>query len=128
VTKIKQVNSDTTVVWWGGINASVADNVSTPFIQYVALTDSSGTVITASNAFPVRLPTPSTNYRAIGSLTGNVKGSAGVLWSVSCTNLNASTRYLHIFDSTGAPSGSPLEVTQQPPQRGSLNSHGLSVN
>ena len=110
MTKIKQVNSDSVVVWWGGINASVADNISTPFVQYVALTDSTGTVITTSNPASVALPNPASSYRAIASLAGNVKASAGVLFSVACTNLNASTRYLQIFNSASAPSGSPLET------------------
>ena len=50
-----------------------------------------------------------TNYRQIGTLPGNAKASAGVLFSLSCTNLNAATRYLQIFNSAGAPSGTPLE-------------------
>ena len=52
---------------------------------------------------------PTTNYRQIGTLPGNAKASAGVLFSLSCTNLNAATRYLQIFNSAGAPSGTPLE-------------------
>jgi len=49
------------------------------------------------------------NSRFIGTLPGNVRATGGRLWAISCTNLNASTRYVQLFDSNGAPSGAPLE-------------------
>lgn len=110
MTLIKQTNSDGTVVWWGGLNASSANSSSTPFSQFVALVDSTNTQYGSANPFPVSLPAPTTSYRAIGSLAGNVKSSAGVLWSVACTNLNAATRYLQIFNNASTPSGTPLET------------------
>jgi len=48
-------------------------------------------------------------YRSLAASAGaNVKGSAGTLLSLSCSNLNSSVRYLQIFNSTGSPTGTPL--------------------
>lgn len=60
---------------------------------------------------PISITPPqySTQYRQVGSLPGNVKAAAGTLWNVAVTNLNSSTRYLQIFNSTSVPTGTPLE-------------------
>ena len=58
---------------------------------------------------PKPIGSGATTYRVLGTLPGNAKASPGSVLSVSCTNLNAATRYLQIFNSTGAPSGTPLE-------------------
>ncbi|BAY23703.1 hypothetical protein NIES2100_34950 [Calothrix sp. NIES-2100] len=48
-------------------------------------------------------------YSAIGTSAGaNIKNSAGTLYNITCTNLNGSIRYLQLFDSTSAPSGTPI--------------------
>jgi hypothetical protein len=49
------------------------------------------------------------SYSSIGAnATANIKNTAGVVYSLTCTNLNASTRYLLLFDSTGSTAGSPV--------------------
>lgn len=44
----------------------------------------------------------------LGTLPGNIKGAAGNLYSIVVSNANAATRYACLFNSTGAPSGTPL--------------------
>lgn len=45
----------------------------------------------------------------IGTSAGaNLKTSAGNVYSFSCTNLNALTRYFQLFDTAGSPSGTPV--------------------
>jgi hypothetical protein len=48
-------------------------------------------------------------YSSLGANSSdNIKASAGVIYSFYCTNLNASTRYLWLFNSTGSTAGSPI--------------------
>ena len=48
-------------------------------------------------------------YQALGTSAGaTVKAGESTLLSLSCTNLNASVRYLQLFDRTGGASGTPL--------------------
>ena len=49
------------------------------------------------------------SYSRIGTtVTANIKATAGSLYSLTCTNLNASIRYLLLFDSTGSTAGTPV--------------------
>jgi len=48
-------------------------------------------------------------YQALGTSAGaTVRTGQSSLLSLSCTNLNASVRYLQLFDRTGGPFGAPL--------------------
>jgi hypothetical protein len=50
------------------------------------------------------------DYNAMGTLNAAVmKTSAGSLHMIAAVNLNASTRYLQLFNTTSAPSGTPLK-------------------
>lgn len=46
--------------------------------------------------------------------SGTLKNSPGTLYACSCTNLNASTRYLQFFNSTTAPSAGATPVRSYP--------------
>jgi hypothetical protein len=51
------------------------------------------------------------NYSSVGAnVTANIKGSSGIINAISCINLNASTRYLQFFNSTGSTTGTPFLV------------------
>ncbi|BAY64995.1 hypothetical protein NIES22_50960 [Calothrix brevissima NIES-22] len=56
------------------------------------------------------MPTSGTSvYSTLGTSAGaNIKNTAGTVYNISCTNVNASTRYFQLFDSTSAPSGTPI--------------------
>lgn len=49
-----------------------------------------------------------TRSHGLGALPGNIKASAGNLLGLYAVNRNAAVRYLQLFNSTGAPSGTPL--------------------
>jgi hypothetical protein len=59
------------------------------------------------------LPLVSTTYayttaQGVGALPGNIKGAAGNVFSLYVYNGNASNRFIQLFNSTSAPSGTPL--------------------
>lgn len=65
--------------------------------------------VAASQVLPLASTTYSyTNAQGIAALPGNIKSTAGNLFCVSVYNANASARFLQIFNSSGAPSGTPL--------------------
>jgi len=49
-----------------------------------------------------------TTSQGVGALPGNIKSSAGNIFSLYIFNANASNRFFQLFNSTGAPSGTPL--------------------
>ena len=79
------------------------------------------------------MPTVGTTvYSALGTSTGaNIKNSAGFILNIYCcnlrasidsstTNLNSAVRYLQLFDSTSAPSGTPIRSYPIYPNSGVL--------
>jgi hypothetical protein len=60
------------------------------------------TVTTVGSQTPVTPTTTFTNSAATTNLT-LIKGSAGTLWSIVASNVNAATRYLKLFNKATAP-------------------------
>jgi hypothetical protein len=55
-------------------------------------------------------PPTMTDYNTMGTSAGAViKNSAGNLHVIACTNLNAATRYLQLFNNATGPTGTPLK-------------------
>lgn len=55
------------------------------------------------------------DFSAIGSaVSGNIKASSGQIFSLSCTNLNASTRYLQLFNTAAAPTAGATPIRSFP--------------
>lgn len=70
--------------------------------------------ITVGN--PVRLFDPAQNtYVNIGTaVSANIKSSSGSIFSITCTNLNTSARYLQFFDSTTTPANGATPIRSYP--------------
>jgi hypothetical protein len=79
----------------GGAGGASAENQLTEIARLEAIRD--------------RLMPNGTQTAYIGTSAGaNLKTSAGNVYSFSCTNLNAATRYFQIFNTAGSPSGTPI--------------------
>ena len=57
-----------------------------------------GAAVSAANPLPVKAPQPASGYTVASATTGNVKASAGTLFSALATNANAAVRYLQLWD------------------------------
>jgi hypothetical protein len=51
-------------------------------------------------------------YRALATVSGNIKASSGALRSFKAINRNAAARYLQLFDSTSAPDSTNVPIDE----------------
>jgi hypothetical protein len=61
-----------------------------------------------NSKLPVNIDNSTNVYESVGTnVTANIKSGTGKIFALDCTNLSSSQRYLLLFDSTGATTGTP---------------------
>jgi hypothetical protein len=99
------------------VSGTVTANIGTSGSLALEATQTNGTAKAIPVAGTTGGATPSMTISAASTNSNNVKGSAGTLYGIQVTNINAAVRYLKLYDKATAPTigtDTPIKVIAIP--------------